>query len=626
LKDLALFYLLRVGVLLLIAVSAYAAGRRLLGRLDFSSVLEEGAFSVALGLGAISNAALLLGLLGLLSRGGVVALLLAANLFGSRAWRSAFERMRSWLRRNDSRRRGWAAAGLFAALAILLPLLEQASFPPKDFDAIMYHLPVAKAYAAAHRVEPLPHLRYPVFPQASELLFAAAILLADDVTAQMVVFLFFVVVLGGLLAWSLRSRKLPVGVWGAALWIGSPSVLLLSGNAYVEMALAAFGTLSLYALLVWWETDRRGWATAAGALAGCAAATKYTGLFFVAVVAGGLLRSLARRGGARDAVLPLLGAVAFGGPWYLRNALLAGDPVWPFLGRLLGYRFWTAGDLNSMMHSMRSYGWGRGIENLIQLPWNLATERSGWAGSLRIVFLLLPLTLAVAAVGKTGRRVGLVVAAYMLFWFYTNQLLRFLVPISPVICALTAGAAWATARTLGKHLLSGAKARAAFAALGFAALALPGVFWMVRERRASGPPPVTAAAREDFLSSRFPSYRFYRELNRRFGRDYVVYAFHDEDMKYYCEGMQLGDWFGPARYASIPLSSGRALFESLRKFDADYLLMHSRGPMRLPADSSFSELFEPVYRQGPVSAYRLLGAPVAAVRSAAFLASAPRGP
>jgi len=129
---------------------------------------------------------------------------------------------------------------------------------------------------------------------------------------------------------------------------------------------------------------------------------------------------------------------------------------------------------------------------------------------------------------------------------------------------------------------------------------------VVARKVGTAPPvPTTLAERERYLE-RLMSYPFYRDLNRQAHGSYAVYALHDENMTYYCDGRHLGDWFGPNRYADVPLESARSLFEWLEQRGVSHLLVNqSRRITELPVDADFPKLFERVYARGPVVAYAL---------------------
>ncbi|HEY7111770.1 MAG TPA: glycosyltransferase family 39 protein [Thermoanaerobaculia bacterium] len=583
--------------LLVFAAAAWGAGgaalRRVSTPLGFASRLERAALSTVFGFGLLSTVFFGLACLRLLRAPAVAIVLAAGVLLVWRERRAAHEAIRG------------AGPKALAALALLTPLFYASLFPPTDPDATMYHLPAARAFAVSGAIPALPDLRYPVFPQLAELLDAAALLVGDDVLVALLNLLWCVLVAALLVAWGKRLRDPRAGVWGAGLWIGSPLVLLLARSGLVEPAASGFLTASLLAMEGARVSGGLAWLAVSGALAGWAAGTKYTGLYFAAALFAVAL-IVGRPGArARGAVLFALGALAAAGPWYLRNLILAGNPVWPFLGKIFGYRFWGPADVASATWSLSHEGGSHRLAALLTLPWRLAVFRlPGSLGLFPGLFALFPVGVVWGLRSRSLRWVTLVSLGFLLFWFATTQQIRFLVPGLPAIALLTAGAVSRFAdRFLPMRRPAATAALTAAALVVFAALLTRDT---VRRLVPRGLPPMDENARAAYFTSRMPSYPLYRMLNGRHGAAYTIYAFHDEPMKYFCEGRHLGDWFGPASYGSMRLSSGRDLLESLGRFRADYLLVNeSSFPARLPRDGVFEAHFEEIYRNGAIRAFRI---------------------
>ena len=592
------FVLIHLLLAAFVGASAYALGRRLLGRLAFASAAEAFAVCMGIGLGTIGTALFLLGLVGALDRAVVVVLLLACHLFGWRSWRDAF--------RNLRRPSTPSVLASLAAAAVLAPLVWAALYPPVQFDATMYHLPTARDFALAHRVTTLPAVRYVVFPQLNEILFAAALLLRDDLTAQLLELLFFAIAGLAILAWGSRFRSASgapgaTGLAALGLWLGSPILALLAVSAYVEVAVAAFAAIAIHAFACWSETREDRWLLAAGLAVGFTAATKYQGLYFAAALGAVLVVRGVRRREVRPALLFAAAVAAAALPWYVRNFVAAGSPVWPFLGGIFGYRYWTDRDFASMVWSLKSFGWPRTPGSFLALPWRLA-HPPATGEILGLGFLLLPLTALVALPSRRIRWLAGLVVGYLVFWFLSSQQFRFLVPILPALSLLTANA---VAEALTRLPAGLRRPVLAVWLAGVGILALPALARPYAALTAQPPPPITPAQREAFLTARFPSYPLYARLNAERGTHYTIYSFHDEHMKYYASGTHLGDWFGLGRYADVSLASGRALAGSLERLSADFLLVNEEAVHTpLPEDADFQARFTPIYRNGPIRAYR----------------------
>lgn len=596
------FYAIRLGYLCVFTLASYALGRRLLGPLGLRSLAEEMSFAIGLGLGVLATVFFVLGVLGAFRRGPVVLTLAVAVLSGIRSLRRLTRRLRDAL---SSLRPALRAGFLAGGLLLLLVLLAEAMYPPAGGDATMYHLPAAAVFASTHSVPVMPDLRYPVFPQLVEILWGAALLVGDDVLAQLLNVLFCLVIVAAIAGLGLDGGGPVAAAWSVGLWLASPIVFLVARAAYAEMALVAFVTLAIFAVLRWRECRNPRWLVAAGLLCGFAAGTKYHGLFFVLSLPFVVLVGGARGSRLRSAGTFVLAAFAGAVPWYGRSVFYSGNPVWPFLSHFFGYRFWTPTDVQSLLWSLRHEGLAPGGSRLLELPWDLVFHQPRGEGRLApTLFALLPIGIAAGLARGWSRWVVALAAAYFVFWFYTTQQVRFLLPIVPLLCLLVALGCERGIRHLCPRAMP-----SWWLAAGVAGLLLsagPQLINAARRVIASGPPPTSSKARDEYLSIRLPTYEFYRTLNAKRDRPYVVYAFHDEPLKYYCRGTQLGDWFGRGRYSDIDLRTGESLFRSVQGLGAEFLLVNS-GRFRtvLPDDEFFRQHFLPVFTRPGVLAFEL---------------------
>ncbi len=590
--------------LVVLLLAAYSLGRFLLRRLPFAGAVEEFTFSAAIGLGLLAAAFLSLAAPGILNRKPAILLLVLALAAG-------FPFLRNMGRRAlapPHRRKAFLLAGL--AILAAAPAILLASYPPLLWDELMYHLPLAKAYARTHHVGPQPFIRFWMLPQLNEMLFAGALLLRNDLAAHSVELAFFLLAGLALFSTGRRLQSPRAGMWAAGLWIGSPLALRLGTVAYVDMGVAGFSALAGCAFLIAAaEADSR-WLALAGAFAGFAAAVKYDGLAVVLILTGGAL--LLPGGRRKGAAWLFSAALLCAAPWYLRTYLLTANPVAPFLGRIFGFRVWDRGDLASLQWNLRAAGLPRTLTSFLMLSWHWLAHpgRFGnvWETSALPFFALLPLLLLAPLGLRLVRRAGVGVLLYVLFWFFAAQDARFLLPAFPIL--LLAIAVW------GDRLLSRIESSVAtrhwLGAAGFLASLAPGIVFATRQFDRLGPPPATEESRRALLEHRFPSLPCYEALNRRYGSHYRLYAFHDEAMTYFADGTMMGDWFGPARYDNIDTRTGMSLFRSLRDLGAQFLAFR-RSPiaMSLPEDRFFQEHFHPVCAAPGFVLYRLTSAPAA---------------
>lgn len=548
-------------------------------RLLFDSALERGLVATALGTAAIGHLLFLMGLAGFLEPLPLGVLLVGAHLFSWPAWRDVWRDARQVVSRLRPAR---AAAIALAAGVLLAPLLLLPLYPPASFDSTMYHLPYAKAFAASGGVPFLPSLRFPVFPQLMEVLFAGMLLFADDVAAQSLQALATLLTAGLVFVWGKEAFGRAAGWLAAGIYLGNPIVTYFAGTAYVDPSLSLFATAALFAIRRWRRSRLTGWLALAGVFASSAAATKYLGLFFVAGIGTVVLLTSAPRAHVRNALryAAIVGAVLI--PWYGRIFLHTGNPLFPYFPGIFG---WSAWDLTR--YQLRAVS----PISVLTLPWDLVFRREifDWHPPVSPVYLLaLPLALLAAVRDARVRRMLLVAAAYAFFAVSLPRDPRYLLPILPLV-SVAAGAGFGVLPLLRRPLLAGAVSLL---------LLSPGWLYAARHTRHLGVLPVTAEQRNEFLARRLPVYPAIQHLNRTRGRDYALYAFYAENMPYFAKGRFLGDWFGPASFEKV-LASGAtpgSLHAKLRALGADHLLIvEGRSPPLALDDPGFRQHFRTVY-------------------------------
>jgi 4-amino-4-deoxy-L-arabinose transferase-like glycosyltransferase len=381
---------------------AAALGRRVTRGLACTAPLEAIVLQTGLGLGLISFATLALGLAGLVNRILFwMLLLLAAILLRNDfrvTWRdlrviqlpipSRFERALAWF------------ITLSLAITFLLALT-----PPMAWDAQTYHLVIPKIALEQGRIAAPPDIVYFSFPSLGEMLFLAAMLLKGDVAAQVIHFGFLLLTLGAVSTFALRYFNARVAWLSAAVLMAVPSLVTISTWAYVDLALVFYAFAAFYALMIACETNAKPWLALSGALAGMAMGVKYTAVIVpVALLVILLLHILRTTYSVLRIAYSVSGftfyvsrftffVILTAAPWYLRNLVFTGNPVYPFV---FGGPYWDA------FRGQWFSRFGTGLMNtplkLLTLPWDATIY--GVEGALGyeatigpLLLMLLPLLL-----------------------------------------------------------------------------------------------------------------------------------------------------------------------------------------------------------------------------------------
>jgi hypothetical protein len=172
---------------------------------------------------------------------------------------------------------------------------------------------------------------------------------------------------------------------------------------------------------------------------------KYVGLAVAAIAVLAALTTTWRRVSVAAVVSFAVPAVVVSLPWYVKNAVLTGDPLYPFL------RGGTNPDgLAATREVLEGFGYGRSLLDALLLPIRLL----GGADAFDRGDFISPLFAALAPVAALDRAarpavrvIGLATIAFLVFWFLTSQQARFLLPLMPPLAVASAVGAVALARS-----------------------------------------------------------------------------------------------------------------------------------------------------------------------------------
>ncbi|MCH5376650.1 MAG: hypothetical protein JJ992_22015 [Planctomycetes bacterium] len=432
------------------------------GRTRFETLL----FSVAVGLNELSLLTLLLGLAGALQYPALFWLILVCVVAAAaHRWRRGSKSLsppHTGFPIVDDRDDGsgfLARHGLWLMIPFVILILLGGMMPPWEFDVREYHLQVPKEWYQTGRIDFLPHNVYGNMPLGAEMHALLAMVLVAGVgdwwwgalIGKTVLSCF--APLGSLALYAAVRRNVAstAGVAAALLYISTPWVIYVSMTGLNEGVVACYAMLAAAAMVSWWrsvhvgEPSRRSESGAessaaagrvhgdlvlAGFFAGSAAACKYPALLFVVFPLAVWCWMATRRPQWKPLGVFLAAALVACGPWYAKNAVLAGNPVYPLVfggATRTPQRMeqWNRAHRVPPDSRGRRYTLSQAADSIAQIGW-----RSRWLSPL-----LIPLA-SLAWVDRRHRR--LAIALYWLtawvllvWWLTTHRIDRFLVPVLP---------------------------------------------------------------------------------------------------------------------------------------------------------------------------------------------------
>lgn len=424
--------------LLLLCVAAGRRIARLLGApTSLWSVGERCVIFLGLGAGVIALVPFALGAFGSLSvltlrvALGVVGLVFAVDLWavvvaGARAAPAFRPRF------------SWKTALLGALVPCLLAAFLVGLAPSLDADGLAYHLTVPKRWLASGSLVYLPTYMFSNTPMAVEMLFTIGLAFAGDAAAKLVHL--GLGICGALAVYhaGARLQSKTIGVVSATMFLAGPTAVGgLLGFGYTEGAIAfaiATGTLSW---LTWLRTRDIGVLRVTALLIGIAISFKITAILFAVAIAALTVISVideARRSGTTTLGWSHAGQVLALGlapvlPWFVRSAIVTGNPLFPLFAKLIPTRdllpetaaMFDRYNRYFLWASRYNERWGVGFRQLLLLA------AAGVVLCLTVfAFLRLRSTLAKATAIVLGLTVVLQLSAVGLY-------VRYWVPVLPTL-------------------------------------------------------------------------------------------------------------------------------------------------------------------------------------------------
>lgn len=417
-----------VGLALGVLFIAWGLGHSLLRRwvIPWHSPLEESVFGWGLGQGVLAYIVLVLGAVQAYHPLVFWSLYVGGVTWAFHQWRSGGLRrlcLDAWTQvRKD--KDGWRGDGLLRLLLwIAMGLNFAMCFIPEVFyDAMVYHLGIPRWFLLEGGIRYYPAF-HAQFPFTRQMLNVMGLALEGEALAKLLHFFTGLQIQLTFLALADRWGRRRIGLLASLAFFTIPMVAMNLWTTGVDVAMAA---VSLLALAAWLNALKdplsRAWVVLAGVFLGLTVSTKYPGGVDAAIM--GLLfvgyrwwKTGDRRSTARDFALMTGVAVAVFAPWLIKNALLTGNPVYPYLHSIFGGRDLLPEKV-AMFSADIAQGASRDLLSLIKAPWRSTFVLMGSASAPGLFPLGLLGALLWGALRRDNRPDGVrPVAAYVALYF-----------------------------------------------------------------------------------------------------------------------------------------------------------------------------------------------------------------
>jgi hypothetical protein len=428
-----------------------------------------------------------------------------------------------------------------AAVPVVLAFIASLA-PPVAKDTLLYHFAVPKAFIAQGSSAFVEGNIASFLALGTEMHAVWAMLLgqfvstrAGEAAAGATTFLFFPILLLAIFGW---ARELNVSRRGGLIAVlvtaAIPTAYYVASSGYIDLAMSLFVLLASYALCRWWQTLGRGWLILIGIFLGAALAAKLTALFVIAAfVLIVMLRARKEQDAAAKIVAGGAAAMVLAGvlasPWYLRTWKATGSPVFPFYMSL--WKGDAAGwdvERSNLFQSMNSR-YGRPEKNAldyIAAPVTTAIfaqpEKAEFFDGVIGVSFLIGLPVLIWGLWKFEmpvevRIISGIAAISFLFWLFSSQQLRYLLPVLPLVAIANI----VSAEIVGKS----ARSLRDWAGAGFALAAIAGILVSAAWFLQRSPVRVVLGGedRDAYLARQIDYYPYYRTLNSETAADAKVW-------------------------------------------------------------------------------------------------------
>lgn len=485
------------------------------------------------------------------------------------------------------------------AALLVVPLVNAlAPSDTMDWDSLAYHFAVPKLWIEAGRMEYIPFIHHSNFPFAVENLFAWGLQWGGEPGAKG--FTLGFLVFGLMVVFGLARRLFgpTYAGWAAVALAGVPVVLWETGSGYIDVAHGLFAGLGMVYLAqaASAEEGRREDWLLGGLLLGLAMATKYTGLQ-TAIAAGAVVSILLvrRKEQKRWLGLSLAAALAFlvGAPWYVRNGVETGNPVYPFFYERFGGADWDAWRAEIYRNEQQTFGVGRtergrdparfaaAVLGLAYQPGRYVnpgqTDGRGFpmgavgAGIVFVGLLGLARILRIAPNAAEGPILGMI-GISLVMWFFLSQQSRYATSLVVPLAVLAAG--WL------------ARAGPAMRGVAGVVLALQALytFLMLGQLQTQAQLEVVLGrvSREDYLKARVGFFEPSRVIDEQARGGKV--ALYDEVFGYFLDVPYV--WANPGHSTRIPyerLDNGEAFADEMTKLGFTHVYVNLQHTDRAQA-------------------------------------------
>lgn len=414
-------------IFLIIIIVTYGIGRPFFGLLikNAKNNLEGFVFSTGIGLGILGYTVYIVGSLGFLYPGIMIAVLSAYAVFSLPSFVRLLRDI-EWNKIMDVIARSTFFEKFLFSIIIIIPsiCIFGAVAPEIGCDTLSYHIYHPKIFVQRHSVGYIPFTRESLWPYLTQMLFTLGLIFKSVPIAKLFHFFFGILSVFSVYFITRRLSDRKTALFAAALVYSAPGIFMQSVYSYVDLSLCFYSLAALYAAIRWMEKDELGLLILSGVFTGLAISVKLFGCFaFVALLMLIIFNMIRKRSGTHALIKYVLifSVVSFlcSFIWYARSYAVLHNPVYPFLNTVFNSGF--------VCENVANYGLRKDIVGFIRLPWDLVMH-SGRFGDEQIgiaALALLPFVFFIPSKDNRIKSLLIFFFIYLIQWFLVDQNARF---------------------------------------------------------------------------------------------------------------------------------------------------------------------------------------------------------
>ncbi|HUD04876.1 MAG TPA: glycosyltransferase family 39 protein [Patescibacteria group bacterium] len=241
-----------------------------------------------------------------------------------------------WFKKNKL----FSCVALIILIQVLINLIGVFG-PEISYDSLWYHLTLPKLYIFDHRIIYIPGVKmaYSVMPKLTEMLYTAALILANDSLAKLIHFAFGILILIAIYKIARKFMSKEFSILASAIFYANLVVGWETITAYVDLSRGFFELLAIWGFLNWFESKKRKWLIISGIILGLAVTAKLVAAFSLLIfLALFIYKKFMQKEQwlevAKNYLLFCVLTFIIPLPWFIFSYINTGNPLYPYLSQV----------------------------------------------------------------------------------------------------------------------------------------------------------------------------------------------------------------------------------------------------------------------------------------------------